>query len=39
MSVEGVRPDPNKTAAVASISAPADEKILGHFLGLCAYYV
>lgn len=38
VSYEGVRPDPDKTAAVASFPIPTDKKTIRRFLGLCAYY-
>lgn len=38
VSADGVRPDPEKTAAVASYPAPRDKKGVRRFLGLCAYY-
>lgn len=38
ISSEGVRPDPQKTAAVANFPQPRDKKSVRRFLGLCAYY-
>lgn len=38
ISVEGVSPDLEKTAAVASFPRPADKKAVRCFLGLAAYY-
>lgn len=38
ISAEGVRPDPEKTAAVARFPTPTDKKSVRRFLGLCAYY-
>lgn len=38
VSAEGVRPDPEKTTAVAAFPTPADKKSVRRFLGLCAYY-
>lgn len=35
---DGVRPDPQKTAAIANFPPPADKKAVQRFLGLCAYY-
>lgn len=38
ISAEGVRPDPEKTEAVARFPTPTDKKSVRRFLGLCAYY-
>ena len=38
VSSEGIRPDPEKTAAVAQFPTPMDKKAVRRFLGLCAYY-
>lgn len=38
VSHAGVRPDPEKTAAVARFPVPTDKKAVRRFLGLCAYY-
>lgn len=38
VSQEGVKPDPDKTAAVAKFARPVDKKAVRRFLGLCAYY-
>ncbi|KAK8777518.1 hypothetical protein V5799_029140 [Amblyomma americanum] len=38
VSKEGVRPDPQKTAAIEQFQPPADKKAVRRFLGLCAYY-
>lgn len=38
VSCRGVRPDPEKTTAVASFPRPTDKKAVRRFLGLCAYY-
>lgn len=38
ISAQGVRPDPEKTAAVAKFSTPIDKKSVRRFLGLCSYY-
>lgn len=38
VSSAGVRPDPDKTAAVASFPTPSDKNAVRRFLGLCAYY-
>lgn len=35
---DGVRPDPNKTEAVASFKEPQSVKDLRSFLGLCSYF-
>lgn len=34
VSAEGVRPDPEKTAAAASFTAPRDKKAVRRFIGL-----
>lgn len=38
VSYAGIRPDPDKTIAVASFPTPANKHELRRFLGLCAYY-
>uniref|UniRef100_A0A6G5AA37 RNA-directed DNA polymerase n=1 Tax=Rhipicephalus microplus TaxID=6941 RepID=A0A6G5AA37_RHIMP len=38
ISSDGVRPDPEKTAAVQRFPTPKDKKPVHRFLGLCAYY-
>lgn len=38
VSADGVRPDPEKTAAVAAFPVPSDKRAVRRFLGLCAYY-
>lgn len=38
VSQEGVKPDPDKTAAVAKFPRPTDKKAVRRFMGLCAYY-
>lgn len=38
VSADGVRPDPDKTAAVANFPIPTTKKAVRRFLGLCAYY-
>lgn len=38
ISKDGVRPDPQKTAAIANFPQPHDKKAVRRFLGLCAYY-
>lgn len=38
ISSEGVKPDPDKTAAVKNFPRPTDKKSVRRFLGLCAYY-
>lgn len=38
VSNEGVRADPEKTAAVSTFPRPSDKKAIRRFLGLCAYY-
>lgn len=38
VSNQGVRPDPDKIAAVANFPTPSDKKAVRRFLGLCAYY-
>ena len=38
VSYAGVRPDPEKVAAVAQFPIPSDKKAVRRFLGLCAYY-
>lgn len=38
VSSEGIRPDPQKTDAVAAFPTPTDKKTIRQFLGLCAYY-
>lgn len=38
VSRTGVRPDPEKLAAVAQFPVPSDKKAVRRFLGLCAYY-
>uniref|UniRef100_A0A224Z105 RNA-directed DNA polymerase n=1 Tax=Rhipicephalus zambeziensis TaxID=60191 RepID=A0A224Z105_9ACAR len=38
ISKSGVRPDPQKTTAIATFPPPADKKAVRRFLGLCAYY-
>lgn len=38
VSAQGVRPDPEKTAAVSSFPIPTDKKAVRRFLVLCAYY-
>lgn len=34
----GVRPDPQKTAAIGNFPIPSDKKAVRRFLGLCAYF-
>ena len=34
----GVRPDPQKTAAISNFPPPADKKAVRRFLGVCTYY-
>ncbi|XP_072143827.1 retrovirus-related Pol polyprotein from transposon 412 isoform X2 [Dermacentor andersoni] len=38
ISKSGVRPDPQKTAAIAKFPQPIDKKAVRRFLGMCAYY-
>lgn len=38
VSSEGIRPDPEKTAAVEKFPRPTDKRAVRRFLGLCAYY-
>lgn len=38
VSYAGVRPDPEKIAAIEQFPLPSDKKAVRHFLGLCAYY-
>lgn len=38
ISAEGIRPDPEKTAALENFPKPTDKKAVRRFLGLCAYY-
>lgn len=38
VSSHGIRPDPEKTIAVASFPRPTDKKAVRRFVGLCAYY-
>lgn len=38
VSQAGVRPDPDKVAAVANFPVPTDKKAVRRFLGLCSYY-
>lgn len=38
ISRNGVRPDPQKTTAIAQFPQPDDKRAVRRFLGLCAYY-
>ncbi len=38
VNCDGVRPDPEKTAAIANYPVPSNVKDVRSFLGLCAYY-
>lgn len=38
VSKDGIRPDPNKTAAVEAFKAPRSTRELRSFLGLCSYF-
>ena len=38
VSSDGIRPDPDKTRAVAAFPTPATKQDVRRFLGLCAYY-
>lgn len=38
VSRDGVRPDPDKIAAVSKFPTPVDKRAVRRFLGLCSYY-